>query len=325
MMYRSLLLLLIFPVYILSPFLHPVRAGSAYDLIDAVNSMRATYGLAPYDIDSDLMATAQAQSDYQASIQTRTHARADGSGPGDHGISSENIGGGMNVAINDVIYGQWTDYWHTFTLIGFTNARVGAGMAEANGVVYYTLDVINTGTKTGLPEESVGTATPQSGTAVNPVNSNNEVTATLEFPPTVTPQEDGSILHRVQPGEALWGIALAYNTTVLELSNLNGLDPNDPVIYAGQDLLVRKAYTITPTPTITMTPTKTLHPTRTIRPLDVTLTPRPPTASGPTQPPLIPETSDPKPIDSRTLGITILFVCILGLAGIMIGRYWVKK
>jgi LysM repeat protein len=323
MISRLLLLLFIFPVSILSPLTHPNQAGSAYELIDAVNSMRASYGLPPYDIDSDLMATAQAQSDYQASIQTRTHSRADGSGPGDHGISSENIGGGMNVAISSVIYGQWTDYWHTFTLIGFSNGLVGAGMSESNGVVYYTLDVINTGTKTGLPSESVGTATPQSGA---PVNSQEvDATTALEFPPTVTPQDDGSIIHRVQPGEALWSIALAYNTTVAELSNLNGLDPNNPVIYAGQDLLVRRAYTITSTPTITMTPTKTLHPTRTTRPLDVTLTPRPPTASGPTQPPLIPETSDPKPVDSRMLGITILAVCVLGLVGIMIGRYWVKK
>jgi|WetSurMetagenome_2_1015567.scaffolds.fasta_scaffold143275_2 LysM repeat protein len=319
-MCRTFLLFFVLPAFILSHASVPASAGSAYDLINAVNSLRASYNLAPYDIDADLMSVAQGQSDYQASIQTRTHSRADGTGPGDHGISSENIAGGSNITINGVI-GQWTDYWHLFTMIGFTSGQIGAGMAEANGIAYYTLDVINTGTKTGLPEESVGTATSQSNQqAISP-----GITATVELPPTDSPQEDGSIIHKVQPGEALWSIALAYNTTILELCKLNGLDSNNPVIYAGQDLIIQRAYTVTPTATITLTPTKTLHPTRTTRPLDITSTPHPLSASGSTQPPLIPDASNPKPVDSRTLGITILSVCILGLVGIMVGRYWMKK
>jgi LysM repeat protein len=55
---------------------------------------------------------------------------------------------------------------------------------------------------------------------------------------TSTPLEDGTIYHIVQFNEALWSIALAYNTTVEQLKLLNSLSTND--IYEGQKLLIQK-------------------------------------------------------------------------------------
>ena len=45
----------------------PRNAPSAYDVIAAVNNLRASYGLPPYDVDPILMMAAQTQADYLAS------------------------------------------------------------------------------------------------------------------------------------------------------------------------------------------------------------------------------------------------------------------
>src|SRR5215204_5974278 len=58
----------------------PRYAGSPYDLINAVNALRAAYGLPPYSVNSILMLTAQNQADFMAVTGNVTH-----SGPG--GIS----------------------------------------------------------------------------------------------------------------------------------------------------------------------------------------------------------------------------------------------
>ena len=65
-----------------SPKPAQAQAGTAYDLIAAVNAYRSANDLAAYGVDSTLMSLAQAQSNYQASIGTCTHQRADSSGPG---------------------------------------------------------------------------------------------------------------------------------------------------------------------------------------------------------------------------------------------------
>src|SRR5512147_2025406 len=63
-------------------FLKPRYAGTAYDLVNGVNALRAAYGLAPYSINSTLMYTAQAQADFMGSIGKVTH-----SGPGGIGVT----------------------------------------------------------------------------------------------------------------------------------------------------------------------------------------------------------------------------------------------
>ena len=50
----------------------PLHAN-AYELIDAVNSLRAKNGLPAYSVNSILMSVAQSHSDYQASIGSVTH------------------------------------------------------------------------------------------------------------------------------------------------------------------------------------------------------------------------------------------------------------
>ncbi|TFG67389.1 MAG: LysM peptidoglycan-binding domain-containing protein, partial [Anaerolineales bacterium] len=281
-----------------------------------VNDLRTSNGLEPYQVDGALMALAQAHSDYQASINERTHTRADGTGPGDHGLSSENIGGGFNVSAQ-TLFNQWADYWHTFTLIGFTSGKVGVGVATgSDGYLYYTLVVVNTGKKSGLPDEQPPDADPQS--------TGSAASSTPFF--TVTPQDDGTITHIVAEGQTLWDFAIAYELTIVELSNLNNLDPENPVIYPGQAILIRQAYTVTPTGTITNTP---LPPTRTLRP---SRTPQP-SRMGPsitateaeTQIPLLPESEIVNKENLEGLGVAIIIIAGLGLVAIIIGSIWWRR
>jgi hypothetical protein len=80
------------------------------------------------------------------------------------------------------------------------------------------------------------------------------------------------VVHEVQPGQALWSIAIAYGVTLQEIYSLNGLSEG-AVIRPGDQLVIVAALP-SPTPTQTVTPTRTLPPTPTRRP---TQTPAPPT------------------------------------------------
>lgn len=70
---------------------------------------------------------------------------------------------------------------------------------------------------------------------------------------TSTPLVDGTIYRVVQFNEALWSIALAYNTPVEQLKLLNSFSTND--IYEGQKLLIQGPEIRTATPEITITAT----------------------------------------------------------------------
>lgn len=80
-----------------------------------------------------------------------------------------------------------------------------------------------------------------------------------------TPRPDGSVVHIVQFGQALWSIAVAYNTTIQDIRTLNDLG-DQSVIIPGQELLIFPAGsqpTATPTfaPSATATAINTQTPT----------------------------------------------------------------
>jgi uncharacterized protein YkwD len=222
---------------------------NAYDLIGAVNALRAQYGLPPFNIDGSLMASAQGHSDYQASIQTMTHygpggitanERALAAGYG--GRVSENIAVftlGFEGALSTIIFEYWADDLHMNTMINPQYLDVGAAVAVGGGRAYITLDA---GWPTGsypLPTHAVGTPD---------VLTTPGISSTLAFEPIYisTPLPDGAIYHVVGFGQSLIGIAGAYGIPVDDLASLNNINPDQ--INAGQTLLIRAA--VTPTPTI---------------------------------------------------------------------------
>jgi hypothetical protein len=292
------------------------QAGNAYDLIAAVNAYRAANGLAEYTIDGGLMSTAQGQSDYQASIQTCTHNRADGSSPGDHGVSAENIACGINLSVETAIYSQWSDPTHTATMLGPDTGLVGAGVATVGNKVYYTLDVKRLSGEfiyRQPKQPTQQTLLPgQSSSTPNPL-------ITLAGPMvTATAHKDGSVVHIVRYGQTLVEIAKAYGVPLDALFAANGsLDPTSAAIYAGQALVIHPPYTVTPTPTITLTPrppTRTLFPTRTVTPYR---SPAPTATLSPTPFLQIPSMQDVG-LDPKKVGYGVILVSLGGLALVLV-------
>lgn len=285
------------------------QASSAMELFQVVNEMRASYGLAAYQLDANLTSIAQSHSDYMASILEYTHTRADGSGPGDYGITAENIGGGLNATAHHVVYNQWSDTLHTNTIIGYSEAMAGVGATVKDGLVFYTLVVKRTGGFTNL-------ANTQAAPGVTPGQATS-LPARLATVTLATAMVDGTLMHIIQPGETLWAIAISYGVTIADLAILNpGLSAENPLVRPGQKIIIRAGFTPTVSPTITETPipatatprlTSTLRPTRTIT-----------TTPTLTKAPLLPEIPSWGSGQVRPLGITIIVICALGLLGILV-------
>jgi LysM repeat protein len=237
--------------------LSPSSRGS--ELIDLMNQLRVADGLSPYQANSILMGTAQGQSDYQASIGESTHtglggsspidcAKAAGYGGGAQIFISENIAGGTSLSPETAVEWWQGDAPHLNTLSGPNYTDDGAGAAVSGNIVYYTLDV----------RYSVG----GSGNTVPPTLASGTPGATYVSPVvTSTPKPDGSIVHIVQYGQALYSIAVAYGVTIAYLKDLNGLTSDR--IYEGDRLIIRLALPPTPTGLATPTPSRTPRPTRT--------------------------------------------------------------
>lgn len=312
------LLLVLIPV-------QPVRsaAASPYDLIAAVNELRQNQDLNPLEVDNSLMAAAQGQADYLASISPNVgdgHEGPGGSRPADRAAAAGYpLGPGWNVvenwaagtsdtSISEIIYQSWSDALHWNTMTTVDGVHMGAGVAEAaDGMVYYILDV-------GVQYGSGGSGSGGVGSTV----PTTAVTAQVAPVKVSTPNADGSVVHVVDTGQALWSIAAAYEVTVDELRALNDL-PENAVIYVEQELLIRVAYTPTPSPTTTVTPRP---PTRTPIP--------PQTAQS-----IITQTAQAEEgasgflnMDRSTMGLVLVLISGVGLALMIIsfaGRDKTKK
>lgn len=319
--YISVLLLI--TAALLSVPVLPVRAqaGTAADLIAAVNAFRAANGLPAYTIDAGLMSAAQAHSDYQASIGTATHVRADGTQPADLGFI-ENICAGLNRSVENVIYTCWQDNLHQSTMVGIASGSVGAGVAVADNVAYYTLVVHRTGADVPFTPHTSSSSSSSAEQVSSPTTDAAQLLMQVE---TVVPAANGSIIHEVKPGQSAWSVAIAYNIKIADLIALNGLAAT-PVLYAGQKLIIQPAFTPTLSPTVTKT---TRPPTRTPTP---TRTPKPPTPTPtitPTVTPTVFSVANVLPslpsVDQHTLGIGIIAICGIGLAAVLITSFRKSK
>lgn len=263
----------------------PQFSASPYDLINAVNALRASYGLVPYSINSILMSVAQGHADYMAATGNVSHTGLGGSSVTDRllaagyplagdlslgGFRSENITSGSEGTSAEVVVNQWTgDALHLNTMISPNLTEIGAGVTVNGGRAYFVIDCARP-TNSGIPQ-----------TAGSPIGSGSAVLpggGVIIPVMVVTPNADGDIIHEVKAGQTLWQIAISYETKIDELKRLNNLFDNN--IYPGNKLLIKKgvAWTSTiraGTPTLEVTASPTSLPTlaATIVAQTLTLTP----------------------------------------------------
>jgi uncharacterized protein YkwD len=283
--------------------------STASELVDAVNSLRASYGLAPYNTNPILMGIAQTHAEYLISIGTITHVNAQGLRPYQRALAagylvagdlskggwfSENISAGVGQTADEAVKAWMGDDPHKNTMLSGTLQDIGAGVGVSGNTYYYVIDC---GLSTG--------GTPVAYTPPAPLHPE-----TPTFIPN-TPNPDGSIIHIVQPGDTTLGIAIAYNISLQDILSLNGLTEKS-IIYAGNKLIIRAANTPTstqPTPTLTELPTITSWPTST---LTLTGTAIPPT----------PTPSPALPVSAAGGAVAIIIIAALLIAGLvtLLGR-----
>jgi uncharacterized protein YkwD len=277
---------------------------SASDLISAVNSLRASYGLAPYQSNPILMSIAQAHAEYLLSIGTYTHIGADGSRPYQRALAAgypvagdlslggwfaENITGGISQPAEDAVQVWLGDADHQNTMLSGMYQDAGAGVAVSGNTYYYVLDA---GLSTG------GTPVPYTPPAPF-------------FPSTPsiipnTPNADGSIIHVVQHDDQLGSLSLAYNVPLADILKLNNMTLKS-TIYVNQKIVIRAAFTPTPTQP---TSTPTLLPTMTSWPTSS------PTSTATFVPPT-PTPSPGLPISSAGGAMAAILISALVLAGLI--------
>lgn len=244
---------------------------TASQLIDAVNSLRLQYGLAPLPVHPILMQTAQSQADYMAATGQVTHTRPGGVSftqqllslgfplAGDlslGGFRSENILSTYGPLVWNGVPDGWQDSQHMNTMLSGNFTNIGAGVAQSGDTYYYAVDTAAATGNGQMQESSSAILTSVPAGAVDA--SQYMVPVTLS-----TAQPDGKVYHKVEYGQSLWSIAIAYGTTIKQIQALNNLGENSTV-YEGQNLLV--LINATPAATSTLDVTSTAGVTVTIGP-----------------------------------------------------------
>ncbi|MBW6472209.1 MAG: LysM peptidoglycan-binding domain-containing protein [Anaerolineaceae bacterium] len=306
----------------------PSQSITADELITLINNWRVGYGHQPLIVDPILMTTAYDTAVYMAINGLRWHI-GDVSGR----IAAYGYGGGAqvfateNFAIGPISIETLTEWWsdesHQYPSANPSYIHIGAGVFPYGDRIWYVVHAAYTSADaqyTPNPTQllNANTSTPSVSQLIIPVQ-------------TVTPNENGAVVHEVLPGQALWSIAIAYDTKIEELVRLNNLNPEDPTIYVGDKLLIFEAVrtpvntkispTIDPS-RVTPTATATLRPTRT-----KTATPKPSNTIAVLTPSTPPEELKNQNaavngiFQNKVIGVILISILALGILLIVTGSF----
>lgn len=290
---------------------------SPSQLIDAVNGVRASYGLPPLTVHSALMQSAQSQADYMAATGQVTHSRPGGITytqqlislgfplAGDlnaGGLRSENILSSGSPLVWNGVPPAWQDSIHMATMITASYTHIGAGISQGSNGYYYAVDCA-AATGSGQMQESAAAALTSAPDSAESAVSQYIVPVVVN-----TAQPDGNVYHVLQYGQTLWSVAIEYGTTIKEIQALNGLG-DEPVVWQGQKLLVKRGATQPAPPT--STPTQPATPTL-VLPTPTTLPTLSPTIAAATPTVILDEASASNSSSSLLIGILIVAIFIGG-------------
>ncbi len=218
------------------------QSGTAYQVFQLVNGFRAGYGLPPLQANSALSAAAQNQANYMAAHTIfSSHTGEGGSTPqsranafGYVGYVSENIVGGTGMTPNQGLIWWENSPVHYNTLVTTRYIEAGTGYATNGSENFYVLVV-------GRPSDAPPSNNP----------SNNSPAPLFVTPIQLSePGEDGSIIHTLQEGQALWSLAAHYEVSLADLMLFNNLAEN-AILHPGDKVIIRLAEGQEPPPTPT--------------------------------------------------------------------------
>ncbi len=199
-----------------------VNTVTASDLISLINGMRTANGFGALAVDSALMASAQNTAATMAQNSMSWHigdvsgrVAAFGYNNGNKSFATENFAVGPTTL--SAIQSTWSDYDHMIPAANPAYCHIGAGVAEANGKVYYIIQAAYPGNSKGCgyapgsgPAASAGSTT---GNASRPIIDMSQIIASIKI---ATPNPEGQVIHAVENGQSLWSIASAYKVTIEE-------------------------------------------------------------------------------------------------------------
>ena len=280
------------------------EAPTPSQVIEGINALRLSNGIAPLVIHPILMQVGQLEANGIAS-GGQGHWRPEGLTLGQwlislgyplsgdlsmDGYRSENWGFAQTA---DEAVNMWMgDDEHTNTMLSIDRSDIGVGIAAMGDgsyvIVVETALQTNSGQQqsdayiilTGIPMTQAAYSSMATQAAENGLLPQNVYPVFLN-----TALPDGNVYHDVKYGQTLWSIAITYGTTIKQLQQLNQL--NDTMLQTGQHLLVLKGATqpapreasITgtvarpptafPTPTISSIKTATSEPAQIYTALDI--------------------------------------------------------
>jgi hypothetical protein len=229
------------------------------DLLGRINNLRSSLGLYAYGYNSALAAAAQNQAQWMAENGDITHTRPDGNTPRDRAAAagygttavSENIYGGTMAGVDDA----W-NFWinssiHYAGLTSTYYSEIGIGTATTSWGSTFVLVFGNPG---GPPPIAPQVNTGDSSLGESPNSS---------VPPSYVMgvDENGNIMHQVQPGDTIGYIALLYGYTwddIPYMLQINGMADARELEEGSIFLVPPYEGTYTPTPsdfTPSVTPT----------------------------------------------------------------------
>lgn len=218
------------------------QAQSAEAILQQVNQYRINNGLPPLKYNGALASAAQNQANYMAEYNVfSSHVGYGGSTPqsrasanGYNGRVTENIVGGTNLTAPKGLTWWVNSPVHYNTLITTRYTEAGTGYSSSGDINYYVLVV-------GQPSDA----------PIQPPSNSSDPEPLFITPITLAePGEDGSIVHIVQDGQALWSLAAHYDVPLSDLLLYNSLSA-DSFLQTGDEIIIRLAdgAPIPPTPT----------------------------------------------------------------------------
>ncbi|UCG25098.1 MAG: LysM peptidoglycan-binding domain-containing protein [Chloroflexota bacterium] len=231
---------------------HAAQSGPAAEMFQLINQFRASMGLPPFQYNGTLAVAAQNHANWMASTVIFSHTGAGGSSPlsrataaGYNGYVVENIVGGWSMSPRQGLIWWQNSPTHYNTLVTGSYPQAGLGFATNGQENMYVLVV---GRPPGPLERAPTIRTPLASAApliITPIE-------------LAEPREDGSIVHVMQQGQAMWTVAAYYDVDLDYLYLINGLG-EDNVLHPGDEVTVRLADGQEPPPTPTPPLTHTVR------------------------------------------------------------------